>query len=80
MLEFVVPEPFLDLANQPLMPKSLTPSTYLIFSSRYNAAGIIAPLQEWMYASATFKQNSIANGRALSKLVKDIVVPAGAPD
>lgn len=76
-IDAVEPAPFLDLANQPLTPKSFTPSSYLIFSSRYNAAGITSPPQEWVYVSAAFEQNSIENGKTLSKSVKDIVVPDG---
>jgi hypothetical protein len=77
VVDAVEPAPFVDAANKPLTPAAFTPSTYRIFASRYNAAGVNSPPQEWIYMSTAFEEHAIDNGHTVGKVVKELVIPDG---
>lgn len=71
------PQDFVNSGGDPLTSADITPSNYLIFASRYNATGVTPPPPEWTYITTSFDQGAIDNGQAISKSVKDLIVPEG---
>lgn len=71
------PEPFELAPGKRLTAKDINETNYLIFASRWNAAGITPPPPRWVYASTSFEQSGVENGKTISKALKDLVVPDG---
>ncbi|MET8093392.1 hypothetical protein [Micromonospora sp. NPDC005220] len=71
------PIPLVNAKNQPLTAADLDESNYQTFASRYNAQGITTPPLEWTYAATSFEQSGVDNGKTVSKMLKDLVVPDG---
>lgn len=71
------PLPFVTAEGKPLTARDITEHNYMIYASRYNAAGVAPPPAEWVYASTSFEQGALDNGKTVSKASKDLVIPDG---
>ena len=71
------PEPFVNLAGDPLSAKDMIPGDHLKYASKWGVTGITPPPPEWTFVGTAIAKDGLEAGKTIGMATKELVAPEG---